>query len=146
MSVLDAGIYYSDYKTGEIFKQTLEDFIVAFCTRKGFIANFNFVSKEVFENYAVEHEIKFKKSITKANLIKKCIHHMSREELLDFCNEYGIGVSKNNILAKGYSDADYWELSHYFFETVGKEYYDIDKYKYLYSIRDYLKLTPKVDI
>lgn len=121
--------------TDEMETMTLKEFAYWFCNRM--LGSKTQIRLEDLLKYAEKRKIPVEKGAKKSEVSAQLLDGMSDDQLLDFCDELRIGVRKLNYLAAGMSESEYRQVCKSL-TVVHKEDTSGGKYRYLYSIREYL--------
>ncbi len=119
--------------TSEIEQIPLKEFVARFCNRREKVI----VKLEHLLKYAEKRKIPVKKNAKKSEITAQLLDDMSDDEILDFCDDLGIGVRKQSYLAAGMSESEYRQVSKSL-TVVRKERASGGRIRRLYSIREYL--------
>lgn len=120
--------------TDEIEQMTLREFVYWFCNRN--LGSRNNVLLGDLLQYADKQNIPYDGK-TKREVSRQVFDNMSDDDLLAFCDEFGIGVQKWNYIAAGMTESEY-QRAIGDLTVIRKEYINWSAFRNLYSIREYI--------
>lgn len=129
------------YFTKKIEDISLDEFITILLMRNK-NNKIHYVSNSQLRAYCTFNSIPIKDEFLRIDIINSILENLSLEDKLDFCDSYGIGVTKYNFLAAGMTEQEYKE-TYRDFKVVAVEKIKTYIYKNLYSIRDYINYIEK---
>lgn len=125
--------------TDEYYELSLEKFIKNFCLKAE-----HDITKRRLTDYAKQTNISINEEFKKPEMLDDMLAGMSDEEKLDMADVLGIGVPYFRFLEIGMKMEEYKEIFKNL-KVVGKEIYKENKYRNLYSIRQYFEYKNKTN-